>query len=119
MESNTHSTRRSTKLSDRLASLAAAVDELAAQDLDGLADAALAERVLRLRRLVDRLEGHRLQELAAADARGAAGADQGVQAPPPPAGSAPGLRLGPGAASSCVRTARALFRGPSATRPRP
>jgi hypothetical protein len=48
----------------------------------------------------------------AVDARGAAGADQGVQA-----GSTAGwlrarLRMGAGAAASRVRTARALFRGP-------
>ena len=43
MDSNTHSSSRP----DRLGALAAAVDELAAEDLDGLADAALAEQVLR------------------------------------------------------------------------
>jgi hypothetical protein len=47
---------------------------------DGLNDVALAERVLTPRRLVDRLEGHWLKELAAVDARGAAGADQDQQA---------------------------------------
>ena len=47
-----------------LTALTAAVDDLAAQDLDGLSDAVRAERVLVLRRLVDRLEGHRLHELA-------------------------------------------------------
>ena len=74
MDSNTHSTSRP----DRLAALAAEVDGLAAQDLDRLADAALADRVLELRRLADRLEGHWLDELAAVDARGAAGAEQGL-----------------------------------------
>ena len=59
-----------------LTALAAAVDRLAAQDLDGLSDAVRAERVLVLRRLVDRLEGHRLHELADLDARGAAAAEQ-------------------------------------------
>jgi hypothetical protein len=62
-------------LPDDLAGLAAAVDELAAQDRDGLSDAVRAARVLELRRLLDRQEGHWLQELAAVDARGAAGAD--------------------------------------------
>ena len=57
MDSNTHSTRPAAGLED----LAAAVDGLAAQDLDGLTDAALAERVLQLRRLADRVEGHWLQ----------------------------------------------------------
>jgi hypothetical protein len=42
---------------DTLAALEALVDDLAAHDRDGLPDAALAEQVLRLRRLVDRLEG--------------------------------------------------------------
>jgi len=59
MDSNTHSTTQSTRLAggrpDHLASLAAVVDGLAVQDLDGLTDAALAEQVLGLRRLVDRL----------------------------------------------------------------
>ena len=83
-----------------------------AQDLNRLTDAALAEQVLGMRRLLDRLEGHWLNELAAVDARGAAGAEEGQ-----PAGSTAGwlrnrLRLGSSAASSAVRTARALFRGP-------
>ena len=51
------------------------LDGLAAQDLDRLADAVRAERVLVLRRLLDRLEGQWLKELAAVDARGAAGAE--------------------------------------------
>src|SRR5512133_4211959 len=74
MNSNTHST-------DGLVGLAALVDQLVAQDLTGVTDAVRAERVLVLRRLLDRLEGHWLAELAGVDARGAAGADQGVQAP--------------------------------------
>jgi hypothetical protein len=114
MDSNTHSTPRPPGRPDGLAALAAAVDGLAAQDLDGLADAALADRVLALRRLLDRLEGRWLAELAAVDARGAAGADQG-----PPAASTAGrlrnrLRMGDSAASARVRTARVLFRGPLA-----
>jgi hypothetical protein len=114
MDSNTHSTWRPPGRRDGLASLAAVVEELAAQDLDRLPDAVLAERVLGLRRLLDRLEGQWLRELAAVDGRGAAGAEQGQEA-----GSTAGwlrnrLRLGAGAASSCVRTARALFRGPLA-----
>ena len=61
---------------------------------------------------MDRLEGHWLAELAGLDARGAAGAEQGVQA-----GSTAGwlrrrLRMSAGAAASLVRTARALYRGP-------
>lgn len=75
-------------------------------------DVALAERVLTLRRLVDRLEGHWLKELAAVDTRGAAGADQDQQAGSTAAWLRNRLRLGAGAAQSAVRTARALFRGP-------
>src|SRR5215218_5719310 len=108
MDSNTHSTDQPAGL----AALTAAVEGLAAQDLDGLPDAVRAERVLGLRRLLDRLEGHWLQELAAVDARGAAGAEDHVQV-----GSTAGwlhsrLRMGAGAAHTSVRTARALFRGP-------
>jgi Domain of unknown function (DUF222) len=102
---------------DGLTALAAAVDTLAAQNLDGLdglTDAVRAERVLVLRRLLDRLEGHWLQELAAVDARGAAGADQGLQAPSTAGWLRGRLRMGAAAASTCVRTARALFRGPLA-----
>jgi hypothetical protein len=91
MDSNTHSTGAA----DPLAALAAAVDGLAAHDLDGLGDATRAERVLVLRRLLDRQEGHWLKELAAVDARGAAGADQGQPAPPRPAGSGPGSAWAP------------------------
>jgi hypothetical protein len=56
------------------------IEQLAAHDLGELSDAVRAERVLGLRRLLDRLEGHWLAELAAVDARGAAGAEDGVQA---------------------------------------
>jgi hypothetical protein len=124
MESNTHSTghpdRQSVgqpaggwaRLPDGLAALAAVVDQLAAQDRDGLADHVRAERVLVLRRLLDRLEGHWLAELAEVDARGAAGADQDVRF-----GSTAGwlrtrLHAGATTASGWVKTARALFRGP-------
>jgi hypothetical protein len=64
-----------------LSAVAAELQGLAAQDPDGLPDAAQAERVMALQGLADRLQGHLLRELAAVDARGAAGAEQGVQAP--------------------------------------
>jgi hypothetical protein len=90
MDSNTHSTEglggQGIGLAERWASLVAAAQELAAEDLDGLSDAALAEDVVELRRLVDRLEGQWLRRLAVVDARGVAGADQDQPAPPPPAG---------------------------------
>jgi hypothetical protein len=76
MESNAYSMRESSGL-DRLT---AVVEELAAEDLSGLSDGVAAARVLALRRLLDRLEGQWLRELAAVDGRGAAGADRGVQA---------------------------------------
>jgi Domain of unknown function (DUF222) len=79
MDSNTHSTGRPTRPPDGLTALATAVDGLAAQDLSGLADAVRAEPVLGLRWLLDRLEGRWLHELAAVDARGAAGADHDLQ----------------------------------------
>jgi hypothetical protein len=108
MNSNTHSTSQSAGLPAVVAEL----QELAAQDPDGLTDDARVERVLAWRGLLDRQEGLWLGELAAVDARGAAGAEQGLQA-----GSTAGwlrrrLRMGAGAASSAVRTARALFGGP-------
>jgi hypothetical protein len=92
MDSNTHSGSRL----DRLGALTASVDELVAEDLDGLGDAARAERVLTLRELVDRLEGQWLAELAAVDARGAAGAEHGVQAGSTPPGCGPGSTWAPG-----------------------
>jgi hypothetical protein len=116
MDSNTHSIEEPGGLlarpSDGLAELATAVESLAAQDLDGLPDPVRAERVLVLRRLLDRLEGHWLAELAGVDARGAAGADQDVRF-----GSTVGwlrarLHMGASAVHHSVRTARALFRGP-------
>jgi hypothetical protein len=107
-----HPTSRSTGRPDPLAALASAVDQLAAQNLDGLPDAVAAEQVLALRRLLDRLEGHWLKELATVEARGAAGAEDGIQAPSTAGWLRNRLRMGATAATSQVRTARALFRGP-------
>jgi hypothetical protein len=134
MESNAHSTQPAdrppigapgrpdpanptglTSSRNGLEALAAAVEELAAQDLTGLSDGVRAERVLALRRLVDRLEGHWLSELATVDARGAAGADKGQQAASTASWLRGRLRMGASTAASAVRTARALFRGPLAT----
>jgi hypothetical protein len=115
MDSNTHSiSSRDGGPRVGLAALTAAVEDLAAQDLQGLPDAVRAERVLAWRRLLDRQEGLWLKELADLDARGVAGADQGEQAASTAAWLRRRLRLGAGAASSVVRTARALFRGPLA-----
>ena len=86
---------------DDLAALQAVIDRLAAQDRDHLPDAALADQILALRRLVDRLEGQWLGDLAALDARGAAGADQGIQGASTASWLRNRLRLGATAASSC------------------
>ena len=118
MYSNTHSVPvrhgRPDGPRDGLAALATDVNELAAQDLDQLTDTVLAERVLGLRRLLDCLEGQWLKELAAVDARGAGGAEDGHQVGWTAAWLRGRLRMGAGAASGAVRTARALFRGPLA-----
>jgi hypothetical protein len=92
----------------------AAVEELAAEDLDRLPDAVLAEEVVGLRRLVDGLEGQWLRRLAAVDGRGAAGADRAAPAVSTVSWLRNRLRLSANAASGRVRTARALFRGPLA-----
>jgi hypothetical protein len=83
-----------------------------AQHPPGLPDAVRANRVLELRRLLDQLEGLWLNELAGVDARGAAGAELGQEIGSTAAWLRNRLRLGVDQASSAVRTARALFRGP-------
>ena len=60
-----------------LAELTAVLDRPGHPDLDRLPDTVRAERVLKLRQLVDRLDGQWLKELAGVDARGAAGAEHG------------------------------------------
>jgi hypothetical protein len=108
MDSNTYSTSGSAGLAE----LAADLDALAAQDPERLPNGVRAQRVLELQRLRDRLEGHWLAELAAVDARGAAGADQGVPAPSTASWLRNRLHMSAATAHSAVRTARALFRGP-------
>jgi hypothetical protein len=54
MDPNTHSTSAPAGLS----ALVVELQDLADQDPDGLADGACAERLLSLRGLMDRLEGH-------------------------------------------------------------
>jgi hypothetical protein len=108
MNPNTHSSERP----NGLGLLAAAVDELATEDLAGLRDGEAAQRVLVLRGLIERLEGVWLRELAGVDGRGAAGTDQGM-----PAESTAGwlrnrTRMGYTDAHQRVRVARALHRGP-------
>jgi Domain of unknown function (DUF222) len=115
MESNTHSAGSP----EGLTALAAVVEQLAAQDRAGLSDAVRAERVLVLRRLLDRLEGHWLNELADLDAHGAAGADQGTQAGSTASWLRQRLRMAASAATSAVRTARACSVAPDRHRPGP
>jgi len=113
MDSNTHSTSHSTETPAGLAALVAELQGLVDQEgVGGLADGALAERIMALRGLVDRLEGQWLQDLADLDARGAAGAEQGVPAASTASWLRARLRMSAGTAASFVRTARALHRGP-------
>jgi hypothetical protein len=115
MDPNTHSSQPPAgSIDDDLELLAAAAGRIAARDLGGLPDAVRAERVLAFRRLLDGLEGQWLKELAGVDACGAAGAEAGQEVGSTAAWLRGRLRLGAGEASSAVRTARALFRGPLA-----
>ena len=104
MDSNMHSTDTPGGLTE-LAAVEAAVDRVIARDLNGLGQAARADHARKLKGLIDRLEGIWLHELAVLDARGAAGADTAAWL---------SARLGVSAetASSWVRAARALPRGP-------
>jgi hypothetical protein len=70
--------------------------------------------VLVLRRLIERLEGQWLRELAGVDGRGAAGADQGTPAESTTAWLRHRTRMGHTDAHQRVRVARALHRGPLA-----
>jgi hypothetical protein len=102
MDSNTYSTHPV----DELAVLTAAVDQFGTRQRHGLPDAVRAERVQQLRRLVDRMEGFWLQDLADLDACGAAGAEDGIQAPSTASWLRNRLNMGAGVAHSSVRTAR-------------
>jgi hypothetical protein len=84
MDLNTHSTERPPR-PDGLATVAAGIDQLAADDLDRLPDAVVAEQPLALRQLLDRLDGLWLQRPAVTDGRGRTG-PAGHR---PPAGPAP------------------------------
>ncbi len=101
-------------LPPRLAALAAVVDDLAADDPGGVGDAPLAAEVVAMRHLADRLEADWLRRLATVDARGAAGAELGAQAPSTAGWLRATCRLSPALAGQHVRTARALHRGPLA-----
>jgi hypothetical protein len=111
MESNMHSIGTPDGPTG-LAALAAELARLSAQDLDRLGAAALADHARELRGLIDRLKGIWLQELAALDARGAAGADRGEVAPSTAEWLSARLGVDLGVANSWVRTARALYGDP-------
>src|SRR5919109_3843831 len=108
MKSNTYSTRQP----DGIDLLAAAVDQLAAEDLDAHPDGEAARRVLVLRGLIERLEGVWLRELAGVDGRGAAGAEDEMPAESTAAWLRNRTRMGKANAHQRVRVARALHRGP-------
>ena len=82
--------------------MAAGIDQLATEDLDGLPDAAVAEQTLALRQLLDRLDGQWLKELAGVDARGRPGPKTTWRLAPPPPGRAGRLWMAAGAAASSV-----------------
>src|SRR6266508_4390953 len=111
MDSNTSST----ELPVALGPLASAVEALAEEDLTRLPDAHAAQRVLALRSLMERLEGQWLRELAAVDARGAAGAEQGVQAPSTAGWLRRRARLGAADAHQRLRLARGTQGLPGST----
>src|SRR5215208_4039228 len=125
MDSNTHSAlppqpprSEERERPNGLAGLPAVVEGLAAEDLDRLSDAEPAEDILERQRQADRRHGQWLRRLAALDALdacGAAGADQGQLTP----STASWLRMGPGAARSTVRTARACSVAPVPRPPTP
>jgi hypothetical protein len=73
-----------------LARLAAAVQELASQDLSTLPDGVAAERVLALRMLLERLEGQWLKELPASTRAARPVPRSAPRTRPPPAGSGRG-----------------------------
>jgi hypothetical protein len=82
MNPNTHSMSAAGGLNR----LAAAVEEVAAEDLDALPDAQAARQELVLRRLIERLEGHWLRELAGVDAAAPPTPTPAPRPSPPPAG---------------------------------
>jgi hypothetical protein len=92
---------------DGLAALTATVDKLETLDFDGLPHPVQVEWLLELRRLLDLLEVQWLRELAAVDARGATGAEQGQPAASTAAWLRDRLHMDADAATSSVRTARA------------
>ena len=100
MDSNTHSTSAPAGLAALVAELQGLVDQ---EGVSGLADGALAERVMALRGLLDRLEGHWLQDLADSTA----------------AWLRARLRMSASTAAGLVRTARPCTGDRSPAPPRP
>ena len=108
MDSNTHSTSQSAGL----AALVAELQELAAQDPDGLTDAARAERVRGLRGLATAWKASGWASWPRWMPGGRPGPSRASRPARPPAGCAIGCGWVPGRPPAAVRTARALFGGP-------
>ena len=102
-----------------LEGLVAAVDALEAEDLDGMSDAERVNLARELRWLTDLLKIQWYRELALVDARGAAGAEQGIRAPSTASWLQARLGMDAAEASNHVRIARELFGGRSRQRPPP
>jgi hypothetical protein len=126
MESNAHSHRPTHEhlpaeafdgLGTDLEKLAAVIDELAAEDLDGMSDEELVDCTREVRRLIDLLELQWLRELAWVDAHGAAGAEQGIRAPSTASWLQARLGMSAAEATNYVQVARELFGGRSRKRP--
>jgi hypothetical protein len=93
--------------------LASAIDELAAEDLDEVADGALSADVVELRRQIDRLEAQWLRRVTAVDLRGVWQAEGALS---PTAWLRERCRLAPGAARERVVAGRRLADDLVATR---
>jgi hypothetical protein len=128
MEPNTHSSGPGDEhlraeapdgLGTGLEKLAAAVDALEAEDLDGMSDAERVDRARELRWLTDLLKIQWYRRLALVDARGAAGAEQGIRAPSTASWLQARLGMDAAEASTHVQIARELFGGRSRQRPPP
>jgi hypothetical protein len=88
-----------------MSGLGSAIDELAFEDLDGVADAALSSDVVELRRQVDRLEAQWLRRVTALDRRGIWQSEGALS---PTAWLRDHCRLAPGAARERVVAGRRL-----------
>jgi hypothetical protein len=95
-----------------LAALEAAVDLVVAQDPHRLSDAARADHLRALEQRIDLVDDLWLQELAAVDRLGAAGADRGEVAPSTADWLRDRLGVDAATANGWVRAARARYPRP-------